>query len=367
MLEEVENKYGEAIEMEDIDGVKMPPKTAPGALGSDDMGDEADGTKQLGEASLFLRGDETRKSTRRKPRGNSHTSKPTNTKPLPPFLKKGEKLARTLHGRDEKGQLADLPTPWNEKGAHEAYMAKRLEQAKKEEAEFSEQRQQVYIYSGQKLQYTELKKEEMRQALAQKKNTTYTYSKDHLSLAVQMVNEDKMKVDEERRNREKFMTKKGFVYPAPKPKSEYARPSRDISESRKEELRTEWAENENNPEYNKTMGRGEEALDEGRSGFDTRPAPPGRLFGGLDPSGTKADPNFYTSVINTPFSEAIEAKTKEVEEWKSKIIGDKSRPEFHVAGNTRSNASSRTAGLDKTRGMLRGEVHPVLCFNYFLL
>jgi hypothetical protein len=44
------------------------------------------------------------------------------------------------------------------------------------------------------------------------------------------------------------------------------------------------------------------------------------------------DPEYYTSVINRPFSEAVEAQRQEIDQWKSKIVGDKNRPEFVVAG-----------------------------------
>ena len=48
-----------------------------------------------------------------------------------------------------------------------------------------------YVYSGQKLQYTEARKKQMRETLVKDKGATYTYSNDFQSLAVEMVDEDR--------------------------------------------------------------------------------------------------------------------------------------------------------------------------------
>lgn len=50
----------------------------------------------------------------------------------------------------------------------------------------------VYMYSGQKLRWTELAKEELRQKLAKVKNATFTYSTEFNSLTMPVVNETEL-------------------------------------------------------------------------------------------------------------------------------------------------------------------------------
>ena len=54
-----------------------------------------------------------------------------------------------------------------------------------------------FVYSGQKLQYTELKKGEMRAKLVRERNSHFTYSTEFLSAAVSMVDETRLRLDAE--------------------------------------------------------------------------------------------------------------------------------------------------------------------------
>ena len=100
----------------------------------------------------------------------------------------------------------------------------------------------VYMYSGQKRQTTEHFKAELRSRLAKDYHATYTYSKELQSLAMCMVDEDKIAQDELKASKKKWTTQRGFIYPVPRPASEYNRHPRQLSEARREELTQEWVD-----------------------------------------------------------------------------------------------------------------------------
>lgn len=129
--------------------------------------------------------------------------------------------------------------------------------------------------SGQKLQYTELKKGELRAKLSREKNSHFTYSKEYLAAAVSMVDDVKVAVDEARASQAKWMTAKGFTYPAPRKVSEFAAVPLRPSEARADELREMWVENEMHP---MPVGRTVE-LPPGQPDFDSIPTF-SSLFGG---------------------------------------------------------------------------------------
>lgn len=80
---------------------------------------------------------------------------------------------------------------------------------------------EVYLYSGQKLNYFEQQKEEIRKSVANDKAHFYTYSPDHLSLAFPVVNENEIEVKEKMLNQSKWRTPEGFHNVTKKPKEEY--------------------------------------------------------------------------------------------------------------------------------------------------
>ena len=79
-----------------------------------------------------------------------------------------------------------------------------------------------HVYSSQKLAYTEIKKQQMRDRLGKEKNCTFTYSQDFTSQTVSMVDGERLKQVEEEDNRSRWKTKRGFIYPAPRKASDYA-------------------------------------------------------------------------------------------------------------------------------------------------
>ena len=70
--------------------------------------------------------------------------------------------------------------------------------------------QEVYIYSGQKLQFSELQKEEMRQRLSKDPNHHDTYSGEYLSQSFCLVNEGEIKLREEEEAKSRMLTKGSF-------------------------------------------------------------------------------------------------------------------------------------------------------------
>merc|ERR1712166_1102528 len=73
----------------------------------------------------------------------------------------------------------------------------------------------VFVYSGQKLQYTELQKEMIRERAAKDKDNHYTYSQTYLSGSLCPVNEADIAQQELALSKTAMMSDKGFVYPAP--------------------------------------------------------------------------------------------------------------------------------------------------------
>ena len=92
--------------------------------------------------------------------------------------------------------------------------------ARRERLEFPEG-VEVFLYSGQKLNYFEQQKEEIRKSVANDKAHFYTYSPEHLSLAFPIVNENEIEVKEKMLNQSKWRTPEGFHNVTKKPKEEY--------------------------------------------------------------------------------------------------------------------------------------------------
>merc|ERR1740117_1804840 len=103
------------------------------------------------------------------------------------------------------------------------------------------------MYSGQKLNSAELQKKAMRaQMEKQEHNTLWTFSED-LNSGIFPVYDKEVTFENMLRQSEPLPneTRDPFRYPQPRPSSEYVKPDRDVSESRKFELNSGgWVENE---------------------------------------------------------------------------------------------------------------------------
>ena len=139
-----------------------------------------------------------------------------------------------------------------------------------------------FQYSGQALQYSELKKAEQRRKLD--RGATYVRSSSlestYLSSNVPVVDETRLKKEELEESRKRWKTKRGFVYPCPKEPQEYKEHPRKPSRSRAEELRAPWEEGAT---QGKDLQRTEDpSLNVALKPFDTVPNTNSRLFGGLE-------------------------------------------------------------------------------------
>jgi hypothetical protein len=141
-----------------------------------------------------------------------------------------------------------------------------------------------YCYAAQKLNYTELKKEELRARLYKQKNATFTYSKDFVSQTVSLVDEFRVQQTADAKSRSQWMTQKGFKYPAAKQSDEYAIHPHKPSASRIDMLKEPWIENESNTSTttNATSNKRFDAATMcGTKDFDCVPSNGVKVFGGL--------------------------------------------------------------------------------------
>ena len=143
-----------------------------------------------------------------------------------------------------------------------------------------------WCYGSQKLNYTELKKQQLRTRLALDKSATFTYSQDFVSQTVSLVDEFRIAQNAAAESRKAWMTPKGFVYPAPKPKGEYALHPHKPSASRIDMLKEPWVENEvtgGGDAAALAKARFDPATMTGEKDFSTVPSNGAMMFGGYLP------------------------------------------------------------------------------------
>eukprot|EP00953_Heterococcus_sp_UTEX-ZZ885_P025066 13645-Heterococcus_DN1.PRE.1 len=141
-----------------------------------------------------------------------------------------------------------------------------------------------YCYAAQKLNYTELKKEELRARLCKQKNATFTYSKDFVSQTVSLVDEFRVQQTADAKSKSQWMTQKGFKYPAAKQSNEYAIHPHKPSASRIDMLKEPWLENESNTSTTTnatSTKRFDAATMCGSKDFNCVPSNGAKVFGGL--------------------------------------------------------------------------------------
>jgi hypothetical protein len=100
----------------------------------------------------------------------------------------------------------------------------------------------VFVYSGQRLEYSEWQKRRMRERMAAQRDTYFTYSLEFQSLAASMVDEVDVAREEKRLEESKRLTPSGFRWPAPRAPEDFRRHPLRPSTARREELRAPWAE-----------------------------------------------------------------------------------------------------------------------------
>lgn len=212
--------------------------------------------------------------------------------------------------------------------------------------------QRTYVYSGQALQHTLRKQREMAARLSKDPKSTYTYSADFQSLAAMMVDEDKIRRDEAAEAASRWMTPGGFVYPPARTPQELIKHPKQVSESRQEDLRVAWVENELHPKPVSRSGK----LAPGQKEFDAIPSKELALFAN---NKELYGADFFKSVfLGGPGLAKQEAarKAKEKRAFEEKMVVDSVL--FTAHGSTMGQTDARNncpSQLDKCRDFLDGE------------
>lgn len=209
---------------------------------------------------------------------------------------------------------------------------------KRERVEFPEG-QEVYLYSGQRLNFYEQQKEELRKTISKDKKNFYTYAADHLSLAFPVVNENEIEYNEKMMSMSKWKTPEGFQNVTRKSKAEYTvhpkKPSEDVMDDLKEPF---YLQKERKDKALKSLQR-DLIADPNKSEFNLN----------IKPVYTFGNKETFNTVFlggDDVIKEMEEAKKAELDEWKSKIVVDNTH--FHV--NTRP--VRKMQQMDKRRGLL---------------
>ena len=333
MLLRLESKYGEAISLVDMDGQSL--IMDPNATLADDDSEEDDDDEEIldprvareqedAAAAGIAGAEETKKKKKQ-------TKKMVDFDAVPEIPKKRKADTDCWNDKFEQFLLEE------ENRAHPDYIGENERLAKTIKQQVLEHRASlppvdanlppevngnIFIYSGQKLQLTELRREQMKKRLSKRKNITFTYSSEFQSQTLCLVNEDDIDKDAKELSKSKMTTKGGFVYPAPKDPEEYKKHPRQLSQSRRDQLKEPWEE------------PGTANIDDapkpwelpGSVDFDTIPDLKPKLFGGYRTDGTQEiDEVFFRSVHmggDGVEQEMFEAMKKKKQEWLDAVIVD---------------------------------------------
>ena len=197
---------------------------------------------------------------------------------------------------------------------------------------------EVFMYGNQKLNIWEFQKEQLRKQIADDPKNFYSYSQDFLSLAFPLVNENELKMKEKEESEARWKTKSGFDNLIRN--SNYAEHPKKPPQSVLDDLQIPYVE----------QMKEKLATIKARGG----PFGPGDHDGKIDfftnfrcPP-TFADPDFFKTVFisgDDMVKEMQEAKIREQEEWKKKVVVEST----HFAVNTRAPDTSQ---VDKIKTLL---------------
>jgi hypothetical protein len=214
---------------------------------------------------------------------------------------------------------------------------------------------EVFVYSGQRRNFTTQQQEAMRTRLAKDKSSLFTYSKEYFSQSVALVDPDRMALEAVAEGQARWKTKQGFMYPAPKSKRDFtaSRVPNAPSAARVAELATPW----DDPTDRVTDERGGHATaPTDKPPFRAEPKL-GGVFGYVDGKGVPQE-GFFDSVFLSGDGLAAEeaaAAAAEVAAWRSKVVVDdvhfRAHPSKQGAGNQIDKFKSMLDGPPKSRGI----------------
>jgi len=203
----------------------------------------------------------------------------------------------------------------------------------------------VFVYSGQRLQYTEWQKEQIRESAKADPDNHYTYSQQFLSGSLCPVNEDYVQQQNEAAHRAKFMSEEGFIYPRPKEPQEYYSHPLAISENRAEELRIPYEAPSKASEARGTTVSDDEVPPSlhGRPQFNQTPC-----FSGYIEKDTY---NAWRSVhlANDNRDHQTQLKEKEMAHWRQKMVVEDAATHVYRGGMMRG----RVGQLDRREEILK--------------
>lgn len=222
-----------------------------------------------------------------------------------------------------------------------------------------------YQYSGQRLRTLDAEKEKMRQRIAKDLGATYTYSQagDFVSLTVSRYDPDSIERIQAKEARQLWTTKRGFVYPPPRRPEEYAKHPKDVSATRKEDLREPWIENESNggPSAQAQRGTGIDPSIvqlHGLSDFDSVPCK------GYDFGPKEMFETVFVGGEQLRRAEAV-ARQHEIDAWNQKVVVDTLTMVSHVPTkhpNRQDNMMGIRRGPPKTVALRGGKSGPIKQF-----
>ena len=355
MLLRLESKYGEAISLVDMDGQSLimdPNATLADDDSEDDDDDDEDvldprATRDADAAGAAAAAGESAKRRKKKRDAMVHFD----AVPEGPKKRKAdtdcwndafEKFLIQEKGREHPDFIGD-----NERMAAEIKRQVMEHRASLPPLDANLPPQvngTIFIYSGQKLQLTELRREEMKKKLARRKNITFTYSSEFQSQTLCLVNEDDIDKDAKELSKSKYTTKSGFVYPAPKDPEEYKKHPRQLSQSRRDQLKEPWEE----PGSAGIIDEPQPWEMPGVIDFDTIPDLKPKLFGGYRADGVQEDDKIFFRSVHMGGDgveqEMHDAEKRKKQEWLDAVIVDNIHYQPHYG--ERGNKPSQLGKLD---------------------
>lgn len=262
--------------------------------------------------------------------------------------KEHEEALKLKNYIEENIETVDLKSKMNTEQLKEQGKSYQQRRALPEEVEeLMKSSHGIHIYSGQKLCTAELHRRILQRKAAEDTQALYTYDIERLSATIAPVDlHDYQRQEKEQELKSRKMPG-GFTWVSAKDKKKRYEHPEALTESRREEIREKFQDEEEKKAIEAAKERAIEA------GYPWNPVPSkslGTVFGYVDADG-KPDPNFFTTVHMG--GEGIEAERQaaqeaELKEWREKVVVD------DIVFRT-IHQSGKANQIDKYKGMLKSE------------
>jgi hypothetical protein len=206
-----------------------------------------------------------------------------------------------------------------------------------------------YLYGGQKLNAREWQMSLLREQLAAAKGATFSFQPEYGSRTVTVLAPEDIAREEAAASRRKWMTQRGFQYPAVRSMEERLAHPRRLTEARAAELAHPWPDPHDAAAVERADARRAATLP-GASPFRADPDPhalPGGVFGYVDAVGHAVPAgDFYKSVHLPPGGVEDELRARkeaEAAEWRRRLVVDD--PVVHCGTSRDASKAGRLASL----------------------